>query len=198
MRRSGLMKNQIERKDRIHMLNLKEYLDTIGIKPDDIANGTGLPLEMIGGIINGDVNIMDVNLGSILLLSQYLKLPLSDFAGYCAVQQDAWNISNEDRYYYLSFPIVNKDFRIQLAPISPTSTKYIKVIAATLYEHFLNGIIDAKQGQVSVYRKQVELEMRKLDASDCSIKLIDDEKLEDLLDAGRTPQEAAQFLAPAA
>ena len=176
------------------MLNLKGYLDSTGIRPNDIVNNTGLPREMISGIISGDINIMNVNLGSVLLLSQYLKLPLSDFAGYCAIQQDAWKISEEDGYYYLSFSIVSKEFRIQLAPISPTSTKYIKVIAATLYENFLDGIIDAKGGQIAVYRKQVELEMKKLDASDCAISLIDNETLEDLLDAGRPPQEAAQFL----
>ena len=176
------------------MLNLKEYLDRVGIKPNDIANNTGLPVEMIGEIINGETNIMDVILGSVLLLSHYLKLPLSDFAGYCAIQQDAWKLSEEDGYYYLSFSIVNKVFRIQLAPISPTNTKYIKVIAATYYEHFLDGIIDAKKGQIAVYRKQVELEMKKLDASDCSISLVDNETLEDLLDAGRTPIEAAQLL----
>ena len=132
------------------MLNLKEYLDRVGIKPDDIANNTGLSVEMICGIINGETNIMDINLGSVLLLSHYLKLPLSDFAGYCAIQQDAWNINEEDGCYYLSFSIVNKEFQIQLAPISPTNTKYIKVIAATLYEHFLDGIIDSKRGQIAV------------------------------------------------
>jgi len=194
MRRSGLLKNKIERKALISMLNLKEYLDRVGIKPNEIANNTGLPVEMIGEIINGEINIMDVNLGSVLLLSQYLKMPLSDFAGYCAIQQDEWNITEEDGCYYLSFSIVNKEFRIQLAPISPTNTKYIKVIAATLYENFLDGIIDAKRGQIAVYRKQVELEMKKLDASDCSIRLVDNETLEALLDAGRTPIEAAQFL----
>lgn len=171
--------------------NINEYLESKQIKPSDIAKGTELPIEMINGIISGKKNIMDVSLGSVLLLCLFLKLPVSDFAGCCAEQQDAWKITDEDGFYYLSFSVGTQKFSLQLAPISSTNTKYIKIIAAFHYELFLDGIIDVKRGQVSVYRKQVELELRKLDVSDTFIQLIDNETLEDLLDTGNTPQEAA-------
>lgn len=82
-----------------------------------------------------------------------------------------------------------------MAPVSPTNTKYINKIAVILYENFIDAIIDAKRGQVSVYRKQVEFELKKLDVSDTRIQLLDNEKLEEMLDVGYTPHEAATELA---
>lgn len=178
------------------MVNLKEYLDSEGLKPDDIAIGTGLPIEMINAIICGDKNIMDVDLGSVLLLCQYLNLPLSDFAGYCASQGDTLQITTENGSFYLTFTIGKQEFRKRLCPVTETNTKYIKIIANVNYISFLDDIIGAEKIRIIEYRKQVEREMKKLAAPDLYISFIDDEILESLLDAGCSPDDAAKTFYP--
>lgn len=178
------------------MQNLKQYLASNGITLGDIEKSTNLPSEMISGLINGDVNIMEASLESVLLLTQYLKIPLSDVVSSCFAQQNNWQITTDnDDWYILIFMFGEKEIRIRMAPVSLTTTKYIRVIAAFHYQLFIDGIIDAKRGQISVYRKQVDFELQKLDFSDTFIQLIDNDTLEELLDAGRTPGEAAAELA---
>ena len=174
------------------MTSLSEYLKSISLTPEEIAKGTKLPLEIIERIICGDINIMDVDIGTILLLCHYLQLPISSFIGYCSWQGNVWQISAEKAMYYSLFRLGNRIFKSELGPVNPTNTKYIKHIALVDFECCLLDIIQAKKGRLIEYKKRVELEMQKVGAPDWCISTIDDDELETYWESGHTPKEAAE------
>ena len=178
------------------MTNLNEFLESKGISPDDIAEGTGLSKDMITGISCGEINIMDVDLGIVLLLCRFLELPLSEFAGYCVMQADGLKITMENGYYFVSFEIGGRQFKEQMISVNSQSAKYIEPIALLHYESFLDDIVRNEKIRIIEYKKLVEREMRRLHATDLSIRMIDDELLESLLDAGHSPKDAAKELIP--
>ena len=126
------------------METLKTFLNRKKLQPADISKETGVAIGIITGLIDGNLNIMDIDLGTVLLLCQSIGASLTDLIGYSAIPERDWQISIEQSMYYLSFKIGSRKFKLELCPATEANSKYIKTIAQVDYEGFLHAILENK------------------------------------------------------